>query len=129
MIALKKTTYPSEKKKQITSYLPKKWEILIDGFVFIGAVQVLCLPSNRGGGGNLDTDFGRSSFFLTGLVGGKEEGQNLLKNWEAQYFYQENGASFLFPEKYKVDVQNNILHALREASYVGKKTFLWTYSF
>ena len=31
--------------------------------------------------------------------------------------------------KYKVDVQNNILHTLREASYVGKKTILWTHHF
>ena len=27
----------------------------------------------------------------------------------------------------KVDVQNNILHTLREASYVGKKAIFWTY--
>ena len=31
--------------------------------------------------------------------------------------------------KNKVDVQNNILHTLREASYVGKKEIFWTYRF
>ena len=71
---------------------------------------------------------------FSGIEAQKQEKCTKGKGFKTQSWKKrKNPRQTLMEEKLKlknkVDVQNNILHTLREASYVGKKTILWTYHF